>query len=145
MSRRLGRPAKIAVDSALLAGFVIEFVTRERSFDADYLLHGITGLALVVVVAVHLSGNRAWIAAVRAKGRAHREARLALVNLTFGAMAAVCILTGMPLWWDWTDSDVVAVAHATTGFLCAVLMIAHLVMNRRRIRSLLWARPAGVA
>lgn len=142
------RSVKIALDSALLVGFLVEVATRERSFDADYVVHGFTGVALVGVVAVHLIGNRPWIASVRRAGRAHREARLATVNLAFGTLAAVCVLSGFPLWFSWTDADVVAALHAGTGFLAAVSMVVHLVMNRRRIRALARrstprAEPAG--
>ncbi len=63
------RPVKIAVDVTLLAGFVVEFVSRERSFDPDYVLHGTAGLALIGVLVVHLAGNWGWIARVASRRR----------------------------------------------------------------------------
>lgn len=139
------RSVKIALDVALFAGFITEFATREKSFDPDYVVHSVTGLALVLVISTHLLGNQAWIRSVLSKGRAHREAKLALLNLVLGVLALVCIVTGIPLWLSWTDSDIVGVVHAATGFFAVVTMFVHLGMNRRRIRSLIRPRRTSSA
>ncbi len=52
------RWSKIAVDTALLAGFLTEFITREGP---DYGLHSWVGIVLVPIIAVHLLGNAGWI------------------------------------------------------------------------------------
>lgn len=130
------RSTKIAVDSALLAGFVLEFLSRERSFDADYMVHGTVGLLLIPVVVVHLAGNWSWVRRVAVRRGRDREAKLAMVNATFALSSLLCVVSGIPLWASWSDASVLTGLHAVAGFISIVSMLAHLVSNRRRIRSL---------
>lgn len=130
------RPVKIVVGIALAVGFVVEFLTRERSFDPDYLLHGWAGIALLAVLALHLGGNWGWIRRVATRRRRDREARLGLLNLGFGVATVVCIVSGIPLWLEWTEAGAVTGVHAGTGFLSIVLMLVHIGWNQRRIRAL---------
>lgn len=136
------RPVKIAIDVALLVGFVLEFATRERSFDPRYLVHGWTGIVLLAVLAAHLGGNWGWVKRVARRRGQDREARLGLLNLSFGVTAATCILSGVPLWVGWTGAQAVVVVHATSGFLSIVLMAVHIGWNQRRIRALLRRRQS---
>lgn len=136
------RSAKIAIDVALFAGFITEFLTREPSFDPDYLLHSWVGIVLVPVVALHLIGNRGWIARVWAKRRSDREFGLGVLNAVLGACAAICVVTGFPPWLGWTEGGPISTVHTATGLISIVLMFVHLAWNRRRIGSLL--RPRAV-
>lgn len=130
------RPVKIVVDVTLAAGFVVEFLTRERSFDPRYLLHSWTGIALLAVLALHLGGNWGWIRRVATRRSRDREARLGLLNLGFGVATLVCIVSGIPLWLAWTEAGALTGVHAGTGFLAILLMLVHIGWNQRRIRTL---------
>lgn len=126
------RAAKVVIDLILLVGFVAEFLTREGP---DYAVHSWIGIVLVPVLAGHLLGNLGWIRRVAANRGEDREWPLARFNAVFGVLAAVCILTGFPVWLDWSTSpwDVI---HTMTGFAAIVLMFSHLWRNRSRIRGL---------
>lgn len=127
------RSSKIAVDTVLLIGFLTEFITREGP---DYALHSWVGITLVPIIAVHLLGNAAWIRRVVARGREDREFTLGVLNAALGLLAAVCIVTGFPVWLEWSDAEFWAVTHTITGFLTIVVMFIHLWRNRSRIRQL---------
>ena len=58
------RSFKIAIDTALLVGFITEFVTREGP---DYGLHSWVGIVLVPVISAHLVSNAGWIKRVVAR------------------------------------------------------------------------------
>ncbi|RZV42816.1 MAG: hypothetical protein EX269_14285 [Acidimicrobiales bacterium] len=127
------RRSKIAVDTALLVGFLTEFITREGP---DYGVHSWVGILLVPVIALHLLGNAAWIRRVTARGRTDREFALAVLNAVLGLLTAVCIVTGFPIWLEWSDAGVWPITHTITGFLCIILMFMHLWRNRSRIGQL---------
>jgi hypothetical protein len=127
------RWSKIAVDTGLLVGFLTEFITREGP---DYGLHSWVGIVLVPVIAVHLLGNAGWVRRVIARGRSDREFGLAVLNGVLGLLAAVCIVTGFPIWLDWSDAQFWTIAHTITGMLSIVAMFVHLWRNRSRIRQL---------
>lgn len=130
--RLLSRKAvKIPIDVLLLVGFLAEFITREGP---DYLIHSWVGIVLVPVIILHLASNRAWIRRVRDRGREDREFSLAVLNSVLGVLAVTCIVTGFPIWLEWSDAGAWAGIHTATGLLSIVLMFAHLYRNRGRIR-----------
>ncbi|MFV0524023.1 MAG: hypothetical protein ACK5RL_05940 [Acidimicrobiales bacterium] len=141
------RDVRIAVDTALLAAFVTAFLTREPSFDPDYLLHSLVGLAVVPIVWLHLRGNWGWVKRVARRRRHDREARLGAFNTVFGGLTTVCIVSGIPLWVGEFDSSALVGLHAITGGLAILAMIVHLVWNQRRLRALFRrpSRPAPTA
>lgn len=124
---------KIAIDVALLVGFLAEFVTREGP---DYALHSWIGIVLVPVITVHLISNLSWVRSVVARGSAHPEFSLGVLNAVLGTLVAVCTVTGFPIWLDWSSWSGWSTVHTITGFLSIVLMFVHLYRNRSRIRRL---------
>jgi len=121
---------KILIDVALFVGFVADFLTREGP---DYALHSWIGIVLVPVIALHLVGNVGWIRRVWAKGRQDREFGLGVLNAVLGVVATVCILTGFPIWLEWSESGFWSGLHTITGFVSLVLMFVHLGKNRKRL------------
>lgn len=121
---------KIIVDIALFVGFIADFLTREGP---DYALHSWVGIVLVPVIVFHLLGNAGWIRRVWARGREDREFNLAVLNGVLGAAAAICIVTGFPIWLEWSDSQFWIGLHTITGFASLVLMFVHLWKNRSRL------------
>jgi hypothetical protein len=47
-----------------------------------------------------------------------------------------CITTGILLWLDRSDTTWITETHEASGFISIAIVIAHLVMNRRRIARL---------
>jgi hypothetical protein len=137
------RVAKIVLDVGLFVGFIVEFLTREPEFDPDYILHSWVGIALIPIIAFHLSGNWGWVKRVWGNKGADREARLGVLNGTLGVLSAICIITGFPLWFEWSTAGVLVSAHTITGMLAILLMFVHLAWNRKRIMALV--RPARSA
>ncbi len=136
------RWAKIVIDVALLVGFLTEFITREGP---DYALHSWVGIILVPIIVVHLIGNGGWIKRVLSRGRADREFSLGVLNATLGLMAVVCILTGFPIWLEWSEAALWVTTHTITGFLSIILMFVHLWRNRSRIGGLVGRRSVNAA
>lgn len=134
------RVLRIVVDVGLLVGFAAEFLTREGP---DYDLHSWIGVALMPLVAVHLSANWRWVKSAVKRLQAHPEWKLARFNAVFSVMTAICILTGFPIWLEWSDNDLWATVHTVTGFLSVVLALSHLWRNRQRLTTLIGRRPAA--
>lgn len=124
---------KVVVDVSLLVGFLTEFITREGP---DYGLHSWVGIVLVPIITLHLLGNAGWIKRVLARGREDREFSLGVLNLALGVLAVVCIISGFPIWLEWSEAAAWVTVHTITGLLSIVLMFVHLWRNRSRIRKL---------
>lgn len=137
------RAAKIVLDVSLLVGFIVEFLTREPSFDPDYLLHSWVGIVLIPVIAFHLSGNWGWVRRVIRNGRQDREAGLGALNAVLGTLAATCIVSGFPLWLGWSEAGWLSGLHTVTGLVAILVMFVHLAGNRKRIVALV--RPTRSA
>ena len=131
------RAVRIALDVGLLAGFVAEFVTREGP---DYGPHSWIGVALVPVICIHLASNWRWVTSTYRRRRAHPEWQLARFNAAFSAITMVCILSGFPIWLEWSDSGAWTVSHNITGLLSIVLALSHLWRNRHRLIALVGRR-----
>ena len=125
---------KVVIDVLLLVGFLTEFITREGP---DYGLHSWVGIALVPIIVTHLIGNVGWIRRVVARGRADREFSLGVLNAILGGVATTCIITGFPIWLEWSEAGAWATVHTITGFVSILLMFVHLWRNRSRIGRLL--------
>lgn len=131
------RAARVMLPAILLVAFIAEFFTREGP---DYTLHSWVGIALILIIAVHLTGNAAWIRGVWKRRRQHREFGLGVLNATFGALVGTCIITGFPLWLGWSAAAGLAGTHMVTGIASILVMFVHLWRNRVRIFRLLRPR-----
>lgn len=127
------RSTKIVLDTSLLVAFLAEFITREGP---DYTLHSWIGIVLIPIIVLHLAGNTSWIMRVWRRGRQDREFGLGVLNAVLGALAVVCIVTGFPIWLEWSDAGVWSGVHQVTGLLSILLMFVHLAKNRSRITRL---------
>lgn len=134
MAKLRSRSVKIAIDVLLLVGFLAEFITREGP---DYQIHSWIGIILVPVITIHLASNLAWVRRVVNQGRNDREFSLAVLNGTLGLFVVVCLVTGFPIWLEWSEASAWAGIHTITGFVSILLMFVHLFRNRRRIGRLL--------
>ena len=134
------RAVRIALDVGLLVGFLAEFITREGP---DYAVHSWIGIVLIPVITLHLLGNLPWVRRVIRRGRDDPEFSLGLLNAVLGALTAVCIVSGFPLWLEWSDSGALSGVHTITGFLSIILMFAHLWRNRSRVTMLLRRRTVA--
>lgn len=134
------RSAKIVLDTTPLAAFLAEFFTREGP---NYAIHSWIGIALIPIIAFHLSGNTAWIKRVWKRKRDDREFTLGVLNATLGALALLCIATGFPLWLGWSDASVWTGLHTITGMGTILVMFVHLWRNRSRISRMIRPQRTG--
>lgn len=134
------RIIRIVVDVALLVGFLAEFLTREGP---DYDLHSWIGIVLIPLVGFHLASNWRWITSTVRRRTSHPEWPLARFNAVFAILSAICIVTGFPLWFEWTELGALSTTHTVTGFLSVVLALSHLWRNRSRLAALLRRRAAA--
>ncbi len=142
MSLLRRRATRIVLDVGLLIGFLAEFLTREGP---DYSLHSWIGVVLMPVIGIHLAGNWSWVVAAYRRRTAHPEWKLARFNAVFSVVTTVCMVSGFPIWLEWSDSGVWSGVHNITGFVSILLALSHLWRNRRRVRSLLPRRTALAA
>lgn len=133
------RVTRILLDAGLLIGFIAEFATREGP---DYGLHSWIGIVLIPVVCVHLASNWRWVTSTYRRRKAHPEWPLARFNAVFFAVVTVCLLSGFPIWLQWSDSGTWTTLHAVTGFGSIVLALSHLWRNRRHLTNLVKRRAA---
>lgn len=142
LTRTQRRIARIVLDVGLLIGFVAEFLTREGP---DYDLHSWIGVVLVPIVAVHLATNWSWVTSTFRRRAAHPEWKLARFNAVFSVVTAICILTGFPIWLDWSDNGAWSTVHTVTGFASLIMVASHLWRNRARISKLVGRRTTFAA
>jgi len=140
MSLLRHRATRIVLDTGLLVGFIAEFLTREGP---DYDLHSWIGIVLIPIVGVHLAGNWRWITSTIKRTTAHPEWKLARFNAVFAVVTLVCIVSGFPLWLEWTEGGTVSGLHNITGFVSVVMSLSHLWRNRSRVMALARPRPAA--
>lgn len=133
---------RVGVDATLLVGFIAEFATREGP---DYDVHSWIGVALVPLIAVHLVSNWRWVTSTIRRGRSHPDWPLARFNAGFSTATTVCIVSGFPLWLDWSTNDTLIGLHTLTGLLSIALAASHLWRNRQRLTSLLQRRHSTPA
>lgn len=133
------RAVRVVLDVVLLVGFIAEFATREGP---DYAVHSWIGIVLTPIIAVHLLSNWRWVTSVVRRRNGHPDWSLALLNTVFSIMTAVCILTGFPIWLEWSTNNAWSVVHTITGFLSVILALTHLWWNRKRLGALLRRRAS---
>lgn len=134
------RVVRIVLDTGLLLGFVAEFATREGP---DYDLHSWIGIVLIPMVSVHLAANWHWVTSAARRRMSHPEWPLARFNAAFSAITTICIASGFPLWFGWTDNSGLVGAHTLTGFASVLLAFSHLWRNRRRLLALVRRRAVA--
>lgn len=136
------RTTRVVLDVGLLVGFIAEFVTREGP---DYNLHSWIGVVLIPLIGIHLVTNWRWVTSTFRRRSAHPEWPLARFNAVFSVITAVCIVSGFPLWLEWTSGDAWVVVHNLTGLVSIVLALSHLWRNRHRLSVLLRRKGAAAA
>lgn len=136
------RTVRIALDVGLLIGFLAEFLTREGP---DYSLHSWIGVVLIPVIGIHLAGNWRWVTSAYRRRSAHPEWHLARFNLLFSVVTSICILSGFPIWLEWSESGIWSGLHTVTGFVSILLALSHLWRNRRRVVALTRPQTAVTA
>lgn len=131
------RAVRIVLDAGLLVGFLAEFLTREGP---NYNLHSWIGVALIPAVAVHLATSWRWVTSAARRRTSHPEWPLARFNAAFAVVTAICVVSGFPLWFEWTTGGLLSGLHQVTGLLSIVLALSHLWRNRDRLSLLLGRR-----
>jgi len=134
LSRTQRRIARIVLDVGLLIGFALEFITREGP---DYDFHSWVGVVLIPIVGVHLASNWSWVTSTLRRRAAHPEWKLARFNAVFSVVTAVCIVTGFPIWLEWSEASAWSTVHTVTGFASLILAASHIWRNRSRISKLI--------
>lgn len=122
--------------SALFAVAFISFISHEWGAT----IHSIIGLGTVGVVAWHLYTQRRWVRSVIARRTRHPETKLMILNTGLALTFLTVIISGLPVWITGTRGAVEQI-HEFTGLLFLPFVLAHLVLNRRRLAAAL-RRPA---
>jgi hypothetical protein len=100
-------------------------------------IHIAIGLAFAVLAGTHLAQRRRVSARLlvrlaRVRIPAGPAGRLALADLLLAAVTAGMLVSGF---WDWRAGHPTRIRwHAITGILLAILLLAHTVRRRRRLR-----------
>jgi hypothetical protein len=100
-------------------------------------IHIAIGLAFAVLAGTHLAQRRRVSARLlvrlaRVRIPAGPAGRLALADLLLAAVTAGMLVSGF---WDWLAGHPTRIRwHAITGIVLAILLLAHTVRRRRRLR-----------
>lgn len=100
-------------------------------------IHIAVGLAFVVLASMHLAQRRRVSARLltrlaRVRMLAGPAGRLALADLLLAAVTAGMLVSGF---WDWLAGHPTKIRwHAITGVVLAILLLAHTVRRRTRLR-----------
>jgi len=97
-------------------------------------IHIAVGLAFAVLAGMHLVQRRRVSAGLLARVRilARPAGRLALADLLLVLVTAGMLVSGF---WDWFAGHPTKIRwHAITGVVLAILLLAHTVRRRRRLR-----------
>ena len=140
--RRSGRPSPgrrrlqaLVVYTGLLVAAVLAFASHEWAATS----HSLVALAVLGVVAWHVTAQRRWIKSALRKRLAHPERLLAAYNSLLATVFLVANLTGLIV-WIWGVEGVLLTVHDVTGIAFVPLVIGHLVLNRRRLTAKLRRR-----
>jgi hypothetical protein len=93
-------------------------------------IHIAVGLAFAVLASMHLTQRR------RVSGRlVARLARVRILARPAGRLALVTVGMLISGFWDWFAGHPTKIRwHAITGVVLAILLVAHTVRRRRRLR-----------
>ena len=100
-------------------------------------IHIAVGLAFAVLAGLHLAQRRRVSARLlarlaRARILAGPSGRLALADLLLAVITAGMLVSGL---WDWFAGHPTKIRwHAITGVVLAILLVAHTIRRRRRLR-----------
>jgi hypothetical protein len=97
-------------------------------------IHIAAGLAFAVLAGLHLAQRRRVSARLLARVRilAKPSGRLALADLLLALITAGMLVSGF---WDWFAGHPTKIRwHAVTGVVLAILLVAHTIRRRSRLR-----------
>ena len=134
-SPRRRRLQALVVYTGLLVAAVLAFASHEWAATS----HSLVAIAVLGVVAWHVTAQRRWIKSALRKRLAHPERLLAAYNSLLATVFLVANLTGLIV-WIWGVEGVLLTVHDVTGIAFVPLVIGHLVLNRRRLTAKLRRR-----
>lgn len=137
-SRRRQHPVVIAT---LYGGLLVTAFLAFASHEWGATPHSLVSIAALAAVAWHVWTQRRWLHGVVERGRRHPQRALVVSNALLISCFVLVNVSGAPVWL-WNVDGPVSVVHDITGFAILPLLVAHLVLNRRRIRTLLRRRRA---
>ena len=114
---------RILADTALMATFVLSFLTHENGV----MTHSIVSLVFTAVLLHHVKCN--W-----ASYRRPRERSKSVSNHTVALLMAGTTVTGLIFW---IAGDDYALGHGPISIVAAVAVLPHLWVHRRRALRLI--------
>ena len=120
------RTERIVADVALVATFVLSFLTHENGA----LLHSLVSLVFTVVLLHHAKHN--WAPYRRPRGRSKW-----IANNTLALLMVATTVTGLTFW---VAGDDYALAHGPLSVLAAIAVLPHVWVHRRTAVRLLEQR-----
>ena len=125
----------LAIYGGLLVAAVLAFASHEWTATA----HSVAAVAVLGVVAWHVTAQRRWVKSALRRRLAHPERLLVAYNGLLATVFTVANLTGFVVWIGGVDGVVLTV-HDVTGIAFVPLVLGHLVLNRRRLAARLRRR-----
>ena len=125
----------LTVYTGLLVAAVLAFASHEWTATS----HSLVAVAVVGVVAWHVTAQRRWVESAVRKRLTHPDRLLVVYNSLLATVFTVANLTGLIV-WIWGVEGVILTVHDVTGIAFVPLVIGHLVLNRRRLAAKLRRR-----
>ena len=113
------RTERIIADIALVATFVLAFLTHENGA----LIHSLVSLVFTVVLIHHV--KHSWSAYRRPRPRSKW-----VVNQTIAVLMAATTMTGLTFW---IGGDDYALAHGPLSVATAIAVLPHAWVHRRKV------------
>ena len=125
------RTERIVADIALVATFVLAFLTHENGA----LLHSLVSLVFTVVLIHHV--KHSWYAYRRPRPRSKWA-----VNQTIAMLMAATTVTGLTFW---IGGDDYALAHGPLSVAAAIAVLPHAWVHRRKVVRLVRRQSVTLA
>ena len=129
------RLTTVAIYTGLLVAAVLAFASHEWTATS----HSLVAIAVLGVVAWHVTAQRRWVRSALRKRLAHPDRLLVAYNSLLATLFTVANLTGFVVWISGVEGVILTV-HDVTGIAFVPLIIGHLVLNRRRLAAKLRRR-----
>lgn len=120
-------------------GLLLAALTAFVSHEWDATAHSLVALTVLGVITWHVLSQRRWIRSLARRRSTHPEFVLALYNAALATTFTVANLSGLPVWASGATGSILRL-HQITGVLFVVMVIGHLILNRRRLVARLRVR-----
>lgn len=122
--------AFLLLHAGLFVAAFLAFLSHEWGATA----HSLVSVVIIGVITWHVASQRRWLRSAVRRRLAHPERLLVAYNAVLATVFVLVNVSGLVA-WIWNLSGVVLQVHNVSGIAWILMVIGHLVLNRRRISA----------